>query len=336
MTPLLSLRTEVVVSMQVGLAMCYPAGRLLPDLPVSAGGGARLGLALAVGAAHVVLAGLLLRNTILSLAILPAQLTTREQNPVVKAAVRRILAKSYGISVADVVEPWQAAADTQAAFIASAAPSSWVELRLSAEDGVEISAGKWINDDPQCDGSRWLLFACPNGQQWEQLLFILSHQARCLGANLLVFNYRGVGSSGGSARQASDLILDGEAAMDYLLQLAASNGRHDQTPAGHRPRVVLLHGHSLGGAVCLAVCLSRRARAAARGVALAVLNDRSFSALSAVVHSHPLLDPRTGAPAIISACGSLVPSPFITSQDRMFWACQTDSGGMYHIIPAQQ
>ena len=57
----------------------------------------------------------------------------------------------------------------------------------------------------------------PNGQQWESVIFPLVQQATALEANFLVFNYRGVGRSSGVARTAAELVLDCEAALDWLM-----------------------------------------------------------------------------------------------------------------------
>ena len=68
----------------------------------------------------------------------------------------------------------------------------------------------------------------------------LAHGA---GANALVFNYRGVGASAGTARTEQDLILDGSASLTWLF-------KH-----GVAPSRVWLHGRGLGAAVAMKVAL---------------------------------------------------------------------------------
>eukprot|EP01047_Picozoa_sp_COSAG01_P012825 COSAG01_NODE_586_length_15170_cov_32.511512_11_plen_239_part_00 len=225
-----SLPTEAVLALQLGVGLCT-------TLLGSGGGGGGAGAALSsnrvAGAARVLawgaqlaLAGLLVRNTALSMAILPAQLVSREPRwRATRYVYRRLLARVYGLGLAELVTPWEHAAQTKQAFV-RAFPHDWQELTFSAADGVLISGGVWRNPR-QASGSggggggsgrqpglgqRWLLFACPNGQQYEQLLFELAAMAQQLHSSLVVFNYRGVGASGSGARRACELVLDAEAA----------------------------------------------------------------------------------------------------------------------------
>lgn len=153
--------------------------------------------------------------------------------------------------------------------------ANWEEFSITTVDGVALSAAVWTN--PRATGrARWVVFAPPNGQQWEQLVFSLCHEATALGAHFLVFNYRGVGRSAGVARTAMDLVRDCEAALDWLM-VGTRAVRADE---------ILLHGHSLGGGVGLQV-LKRRAERGDPGLAL--LHDRSFSSVGAVVGRHPFV-----------------------------------------------
>jgi hypothetical protein len=63
-----ALRTDVVLAMHAGVVLLHSRGQR--------GEWSSLGMTLAAGCAHAILAGVLIRNTILSSAILPAQLMT--------------------------------------------------------------------------------------------------------------------------------------------------------------------------------------------------------------------------------------------------------------------
>lgn len=91
--------------------------------------------------------------------------------------------------------------------------------------------------------------------------------ANALGANLLAFNYRGVGGSTGIPTSARNLGEDGEIVVKYLFE--------QYHPA---PSQVLLHGWSLGGGVAAHVGSSLLHSGP-------VISDRSFSSLSNVAAS---------------------------------------------------
>ena len=84
-----------------------------------------------------------------------------------------------------------------------------------------------------------------------------------MNANVLAFNYRGVGSSSGWPYTDADLASDGVAATRYIMQTHRVK-EHD----------ILFHGHSIGGAVAV--------QAAATFNHINVVNDRSFAFVSIV------------------------------------------------------
>ena len=71
---------------------------------------------------------------------------------------------------------------------------------------------------------------------YEQILPFLASYATALRANVLVFNYRGVGDSTGWPRRSSDLVLDGRAAIEYVVRT------HSVPPVCALARHVLHHG----------------------------------------------------------------------------------------------
>jgi hypothetical protein len=111
---------------------------------------------------------------------------------------------------------------------------------------------------------------------------------QCLGqnlkANVLLFNYRGVGDSKGELWKPEQLILDGEACIQYLLS------------KGVKEENILIHGTSLGGAVGTQVASLHNQ--------IALINERSFSTITAevlaVIKKSPelaLLDKRLDSPS---------------------------------------
>ena len=90
-----------------------------------------------------------------------------------------------------------------------------------------------------------------------------------VGCGVVIYNYRGVGGSQGTLRCARDLVADTEAVVEALVSLKGAD----------RSRVHL-YGHSIGGAVGLAV---RATEVSCRG---ALLVDRSFGSLGSVMAAH--------------------------------------------------
>ena len=274
------MRTEAVLALQVGVGIAYSRGLG----SVGDRGGLALGLGLGTLVAEVVLAAMLFRNTVLSSLVLPAQLTSRApQSRLCGGIMRAALQRMNG---GEEYEPWAEAQAMKESFLA-AVGASFEELTLSAVDGTAISAAVWHNPRAAAP-ERWIVFSCPNGQQWEMIVFALAHFATALGAHFVAFNYRGVGGSGGAARRADDLVLDLQAVLDWLAHAR-----------GALPSQILLHGHSLGGGVALQVC---RRRCEAGLPPIAVLHDRSFSSIGEVVRRHPFVRRSCGTPAPAALC----------------------------------
>lgn len=117
---------------------------------------------------------------------------------------------------------------------------NWQSLTLQTKDKVKIDAVKWIHPNQKMispQAQTWILWLNPNSAMYEELFGFLEFYGASLNANVLTFNYRGVGKSHSCPHTAEDLIADGEAAMNYLLS------------SGVKSKNVLIHGHSLGGAV---------------------------------------------------------------------------------------
>jgi len=121
-------------------------------------------------------------------------------------------------------------------------------VTIAARDGVTLVA--WVIRAPGTDtAARWLLVCHGNAGNLSDS-GRPAHYAglRALGLNLLAFDYRGYGESGGAPTEAG-LYRDAEAAYGYL-----------RDTLGVPPERIVLFGHSLGSAV--AVELATRVPAA--------------------------------------------------------------------------
>lgn len=110
-------------------------------------------------------------------------------------------------------------------------------VEIPSGDGVTLVA--WVIRAPTADtAGRWLLICHGNAGNLSDA-GRPEHYAglRALGLNLLAFDYRGYGESGGSPSEAG-LYRDAEAAYEYL-----------RDTLGVPPERIVLFGHSLGSAV---------------------------------------------------------------------------------------
>eukprot|EP01119_Soliformovum_irregulare_P010196 TRINITY_DN2496_c0_g1_i1.p1 TRINITY_DN2496_c0_g1~~TRINITY_DN2496_c0_g1_i1.p1 ORF type:complete len:395 (-),score=89.63 TRINITY_DN2496_c0_g1_i1:25-1209(-) len=139
-------------------------------------------------------------------------------------------------------------------------------VTLITSDKVKLDGMMWLDpsqNDAQPDNQKWIIWCNPNGATYEEEFPFLAKYGRIVGANILAFNYRGVVLSESSPTTAFDLERDGDAAMQYLLS------------QGVRSRNILLHGHSMGGAVAV--------KTRVKYPDGPIISDRSFRSLSAVV-----------------------------------------------------
>lgn len=118
---------------------------------------------------------------------------------------------------------------------------------------------------------KWIIITLGNGEFYERNLDFAREYGKESGANVLVFNYRGVNHSTGSVSDAKDLVTDLNTCVEFL---RIGKGIPDQN--------IVIHGSSLGGGV--------GAQVASLYKDIALVNYHSFSSLSQVVkHRIPII-----------------------------------------------
>ena len=152
--------------------------------------------------------------------------------------------------------------------------------------------------------TRWLVWLNANGVCYEE---VMEEIASAWGgvANILLFNYRGVGLSEGNPRVGDDLVDDGIGAVEYL-----------RREYGADPDKVLIYGHSMGGGA------GSIARTHYPNGPLVV--DRSFASLTVTVGPHLI-----GFMAyVVGLAIGLFAAPLLAS----FSVSHTSPGWIYHAV----
>ena len=143
------------------------------------------------------------------------------------------------------------------------------EYRVKTEDGASLSTIKIQRNDQSkqpCD-QVYIIFFNGNCTAYERNLFTMANHAQKLKANAIGFNYRNVSSSTGTVRSKDDLVRDGIAQVQHLLNQKV------------KPENIFLHGYSLGGAIATLVA----ARFCKDNKTVNLYNDRSFSTMANVI-----------------------------------------------------
>lgn len=144
------------------------------------------------------------------------------------------------------------------------------QITIRTADDVDLDAFAIMNkaqDILPVNEQKWMIFLNPNASCYERNLNELTLLSEHTGASLLTSNYRGVMRSQGSATSSHDLVLDGEAFVQYLLS------------RGIPSHNILIHGFSLGGAVATEVVANHQIE----GQEMHLCNDRSFSTITDVL-----------------------------------------------------
>lgn len=119
-------------------------------------------------------------------------------------------------------------------------PGEEVNVSFRAQNGrLENLHGFWLPSD--VPGSRVMLYLHGNG---DNIGVNLPHAAllRSLGISVFLFDYRGYGQSSGEFPSEERVCEDAEAAWEYLVK-----------ERGVAPSSIVIYGHSLGGAVAIAL-----------------------------------------------------------------------------------
>jgi pimeloyl-ACP methyl ester carboxylesterase len=142
-----------------------------------------------------------------------------------------------------------------------------VETTFLTEDGLTLEGFQCVhrNSPAEVDQQKWIIFFGGNNESAQGKLRQAYQLANAVGCNFLVFNYRGVGGSEGIENPIvtqQDLVNDGQAALDFLLQRRVD------------PKNIILHGYSQGGAVAAQVV-------AARDINVNLVLDRTYTSFHA-------------------------------------------------------
>lgn len=150
-------------------------------------------------------------------------------------------------------------------------PKIRAEIRATVKDQISTttSDGIKLNGVQIFHGSEnWIVAMNGNTGSWEKNHESLKRMAEQQKANVVSFNYRGVGASEGYCRSSDDLVCDGIAMVQKLLD------------HGVNPENIVIYGHSLGGGVGAQVML----HFSLRNIQLhRFISDRSFETLRAAV-----------------------------------------------------
>ena len=140
------------------------------------------------------------------------------------------------------------------------------DVTLTTSDGVTLH-GWYVPDGSE----RAVLISHGNGGTIENVIF-LAKAFREMGASVLLYDYRGYGKSAGSPSE-DGTYADAEAAFDWLLA------------QGYAPDQITVYGHSLGGAVSIALATRRPVNR--------LIVENTFTSLADIgAHAYPFLPVR--------------------------------------------
>lgn len=147
-------------------------------------------------------------------------------------------------------------------------------IKFYTDDHIQLD-GCIVYADPsnkRLSEKKMMVMVQGNFGSWQGAFTHAQAMAQKYGCNVLIYNPRGVGVSGGRAERLSDAVVDCRAAIRFALSACGD------------PRRVALYGHSLGGGVS-AEALREMVSAGSlpeSGVGL-YINHHSFTSLSDVV-----------------------------------------------------
>lgn len=113
---------------------------------------------------------------------------------------------------------------------------------------------------------KWIILANGNAELYEHSLFQSEQLAEDLQANVLTFNYRGVGESQGHPHKMDDLIADADTCVQYLIS------------KGVKEEDIIIRGHSLGGGIATKVASTYEE--------ISLINTNSYASIAGVAKAH--------------------------------------------------
>ena len=126
------------------------------------------------------------------------------------------------------------------------------QISTTTSDGIELNGIKIDNGK-----EKWIVALNGTTGTWEHNIDGLNRMSDHLNANVICFNYRGVGASKGYCKSSDELILDGIAMVKHLLD------------KGIKEEDIIIYGHSLGGGVGAQLMLHYKK--------IKFISDRSFA-----------------------------------------------------------
>ncbi|WP_133137497.1 alpha/beta fold hydrolase [Legionella rowbothamii] len=129
-------------------------------------------------------------------------------------------------------------------------------------DTFEVKYKSQENIDPKYQP--YIINLVGNGMCYEHIIDDIKEDAQALKANVVGFNFRGVGQSTGRAKSKDDLVLDGIAQVQRLLDQGVS------------PQNITLKGHSLGAGIASLVAQHFHQL----GQPINLFSSRSFSTIT--------------------------------------------------------
>lgn len=142
---------------------------------------------------------------------------------------------------------------------------------VDTPDGEKLDTFEAIHDSQKhlpAAEQKYIINFAGNGMCYELIaggfVFDIQRDAKDLKVNVIGFNYRGVGESTGRTKSKDDLVADGIAQVQRLLD------------KGVLPKNIILKGHSLGGGVATLVA----AHFHQQEKTINLFNSRSFSSIT--------------------------------------------------------
>lgn len=183
-------------------------------------------------------------------------------NKLAGAAVGRLVLKGQTIDFSNVRRDDVKALDTETL--------KHVKHRVITYDGAHLDTFEIQHQSQkmiEIEQRKYIINFCGNATSYENIIAEMQEDANALNCHVIGFNFRGVSQSLGRARSKNDLITDGIAQVQRLLD------------KGIKPEHITLKGHSLGAAIATLVTQYFHQQ----GKPLRLFNGRSFSSLTNVL-----------------------------------------------------